>query len=196
MSLLEPLNLPELIAAADARALAASAVACLDRCLPQPPDGADPEPLRPLWAGCADGDRWPEALDSARTALDGASGAGAAARIGALLDTAPARLDAPGLRDWADACSLLALEVHREQEAALGADAGTGLPERHREGEAAVAGPLVAGEVHRQIRILEQLAETPDAAPAGAGLRQVLDASVEGRRVLRAVASRRARALG
>jgi hypothetical protein len=191
------MSLLELIAAADERGLAASAVACLDRCLPQPAEGADPDPLRPLWAGCADGRAWPDRLAEAREALDGASGAeGAepaqtAQQIRKLLGYGPAQRTAPGLREWADACSLLALEVHLGQDATPGA--GPELLHRCREGDPAGAGPLVAGEVLRQIRILEMLAETAGASGAGAGLRQVLDASTEGQRVLRAAVSRRAR---
>jgi hypothetical protein len=48
--------------------------------------------------------------------------------------------------------------------------------------------PLVAAELRRQITVLELLATT-----APGGLRQVLAVSTEGRRVLRAVVSRRAR---
>ncbi len=57
-------------------------------------------------------------------------------------------------------------------------------------------GPLVAGELERQIRILEILAETTGTAGSGAGVRKALDLSTEGRRVLRAVMSRRARIRG
>ncbi|NEC19543.1 hypothetical protein G3I50_14940, partial [Streptomyces parvus] len=62
-----------------------------------------------------------------------------------------------------------------------------------RSGEPAAVGPLVAGELERQVRILEILAETTGTAGSGAGLRKALDLSTEGRRVLRAVMSRRAR---
>jgi hypothetical protein len=60
---------------------------------------------------------------------------------------------------------------------------------RCREGEPDGAGPLVAGELRRQVQILEILAD----AEGGVGLRQALDVSTEGQRVLRAVVSRRAR---
>ncbi|MEV1040604.1 hypothetical protein AB0J01_28740 [Streptomyces sp. NPDC050204] len=186
------MSLLELIAAADERGLAASAVACLDRCLPQPADGADPDPLRPLWAGCADAAAWPERLAEVRAALDAAAGEeGAAPRIRKLLGEAPADRAAPELREWADACSLLALEVHLDPDTAPGA--GTETARRRRAGGPDGADPLPAGELRRQIRILETLAATADAASAGAGLRQVLEASAEGQRVLRAAVSRRAR---
>ncbi|MFJ8850171.1 hypothetical protein [Streptomyces sp. NPDC102437] len=186
------MSLLELIAAADERGLAASAVACLDRCLPQPVDGADPDPLRPLWAGCADAAVWPDRLAEARTALDAAADeAGAAPRIRKLLGEAPADRAAPELRDWADACSLLALEVHLDPDAAPGTTART--VRRLGEDDPDAAGPLPAGELRRQTRILELLAEAADASSAGAGLRQVLEVSAEGQRVLRAAVSRRAR---
>ncbi|WP_326767346.1 hypothetical protein OG978_25085 [Streptomyces sp. NBC_01591] len=186
------MSLLELIAAADERGLAASAVACLDRCLPQPVDGADPDPLRPLWAGCTDAALWPDRLAEVRAVLDAAADEeGAAPRIRRLLGEAPVDRAVPGLREWADACSLLALEVHLGPDPAEAADAET--VRRCREGDPDGAGPLPAGELRRQIRILELLAETADASAAGAGLRQVLDVSAEGQRVLRAAVSRRAR---
>ncbi|MFF3173046.1 hypothetical protein ACFVQ0_10505 [Streptomyces sp. NPDC057900] len=186
------MSLLELIAAADERGLTASGAACLDRCLPQPAEGADPDPLRPLWAGCADGAAWPDRLAEARAALDALPGGDATVeRIRELLGGAPAVRAGAGLRDWADDCSVLALEIH------LGHDAErTGPAElvaRCRAGDPRGAGPLLAGETARQARILEMLAEIADTAPAGAGLRQVLDVSAEGQRVLRAAASRRAR---
>lgn len=190
------MSLLELIAAADERALVASGTACLDRCLPQPAEGADPDPLRPLWAGCAKGDEWAGRLTEARTALDvlppGADGTVPAIRK--LLGEAPADRTDPGLRAWAEACSLLALRIHLGHDAAPAAE--DELLRRCREEETPDAGPLVTGEVRRQIRILEMLAETAGASGAGAGLRQVLDASTEGQRVLRAAASRRARGRG
>lgn len=54
----------------------------------------------------------------------------------------------------------------------------------------------MAGELERQVRILEILAETAGTAGSGAGVRKALDLSTEGRRVLRAVMSRRARIRG
>ncbi|MEU6013264.1 hypothetical protein ABZ826_04130 [Streptomyces sp. NPDC047515] len=189
------MSLLELIAAADERGLATSAVACLDRCLPQPAEGVDPDPLRPLWAGCADGSLWPERLAGARAALDAAADAeGTAPQIRKLLGEAPADRAEPGLREWADACSLLALEVHLGQDTMPSAAART--VRGCRDGDTDAAGPLLAGEVWRQTRILELLAETAGTTGAGAGLRQVLDTSTEGQRVLRAAVSRRARGRG
>ncbi|WP_406093398.1 hypothetical protein [Streptomyces sp. NBC_01013] len=193
------MSLLELIAAADARGLAASGTACLDRCLPQPAAGAEPDPLRPLWAGCADPRDWADRLAEARAALDGLSDPQEGAqetvlRIRTLLAEAPAERAGEELRTWADACSVLALDIHCGHDA-VGADA-TELVGRCRAGDPEGAGPLLSGEATRQVRILELLAETGDAAPAGGGLRQVRDVSTEGRRVLRAAVSRRARARG
>ncbi|MET8769844.1 hypothetical protein ABZV94_23550, partial [Streptomyces sp. NPDC004658] len=61
------MSLVELIAQADERGLAASGLACLDRCLPLL--GGDGELLRPLWARLADGSDWSADLARARTAL-------------------------------------------------------------------------------------------------------------------------------
>ncbi len=60
------MTLVELIGRADERSLAASAVACLDRCLPllEYVEGAErigldtDEALRPLWAAVEGGDAW------------------------------------------------------------------------------------------------------------------------------------------
>ncbi|WP_327268478.1 hypothetical protein OG233_11325 [Streptomyces sp. NBC_01218] len=221
------MNLWDLIARADARALAASGLACLDRCLPPAPEGEGPEPLRPLWASCEDGTAWAARLAAARetvAALDtpaapaGEPGAREAAeplvRIRAVLDAAPETFEAGPLRVWADACSLLSLEIHRDADRPAGADAAD-LPDASgaAEGDAsppaslealellrigsagaeADAGPLVAGELRRQSELLEILAESAGSPGSGAGLRRALDHSTEGRRVLRAVMSRRAR---
>ncbi|MFD7617976.1 hypothetical protein [Streptomyces sp. NPDC059802] len=138
---------------------------------------------------------WPGRLAEVRAVLDAAADEeGAAPRIRKLLGEAPADRAAPGLRDWADACSLLALEVHLGAEAASAAAAETAR--RCREAGPDGAGPLPAGELRRQVRILELLAGTADVPAAGAGLRQVLDVSAEGQRVLRAAVSRRARGQG
>ncbi|MFD4862577.1 hypothetical protein [Streptomyces atratus] len=192
------MSLLELIAAADERGLAASAVACLDRCLPQPADGADPDPLRPLWAGCADGSVWPDRLAEVRAVLDAAADmAGATSQIRKLLGEAPVDRAAPELREWADACSLAALETHCRFDAQGGDEAEsedrTELLNRCRTEGPEGAGPLLAGELRRQIQILETLAETTDTVGSGAALRRVFDLSTEGRRVLRAVVSRQAR---
>ncbi|MFD6423072.1 hypothetical protein [Streptomyces sp. NPDC060198] len=219
------MNLWDLIARADARALAASGLACLDRCLPPAPEGEGTEPLRPLWASCEDGTAWAARLAAARetvAALDGPAGAGPAraeapdeplARIRAVLDAAPETFEAGPLRAWADTCSLLSLEIHRRADQPPAPDAVTpaadpasppGVPEGgEREalellrigsaGAEADAGPLVTGELRRQRELLEILAETAGSPGSGAGLRRALDHSTEGRRVLRAVMSRRAR---
>ncbi|MET7505023.1 hypothetical protein [Streptomyces microflavus] len=192
------MSLLELIERADERALAASAVACLDRCLPllAGPEGA--EPLRPLWASCEDGREWAIRLTAVRTAMDHESVTdGPAARVRAMLGAAPSDFAPAPLREWADACSLVALEIHGRFDAPDGdAPHDADLLKAARGGAAAELGPLVAGELERQVRILEILAETAGTAGSGAGVRKALDLSTEGRRVLRAVMSRRARSRG
>lgn len=65
------MSLVELIVQADERGLAASGVACLDRCLPLLAD--EGEALRPLWSGIADGEQnWAPRLAAAREALEAA----------------------------------------------------------------------------------------------------------------------------
>ncbi|MGW6746033.1 hypothetical protein ACWGDX_35750 [Streptomyces sp. NPDC055025] len=219
------MSLVKLIAQADARGLAASGLACLDRCLPLLADDADV--LRPLWAGVAVRERdWPERLAASRQALDATTAATTAAVAGAgpgvapepdgaspdesvvlvrtMLASAPSEWAAGPLRDWAETCSVAALEIHQRLDS-VGESGGAAAAERlarAREDTVAVSdavdgaegtdgvGPLVAGELRRQIRILEILAETDGPA----GVRQALDLSTEGQRVLRAVVSRRARA--
>ncbi|MFJ8975827.1 hypothetical protein [Streptomyces sp. NPDC102282] len=182
------MSLLELIARADGRGLAASGLACLDRCLPPPGAGGDPEPLRPLWASCGSGAEWAVRLDGAHASLEAAAESDAvAARVRVLLGAAPRDFAAVPLRAWAEACSLLALDVHREFDAPAGGAEVCRDPGRED------GGPLVAGELRRQSDILEILAETGGTPGGGAGLRRVLDLSTEGRRVLRAVVSRRAR---
>ncbi|MGW1815042.1 hypothetical protein ACWCQM_15995 [Streptomyces sp. NPDC002125] len=192
------MNLLELIADADERGLAASGLACLDRCLPPAEDGSDPEPLRPLWASCETGARWADRLDAVHAELEraGADGAGpvtgaTTVRVVALLGAAPREFEAGPLRAWADACSLLALDVHGRFDFPAATD--TEALNRCREGGAAGGGPLVLGELRRQAEILEILGGTAETAGGASGLRRVLDLSVEGRRVLRAVMSRHAR---
>ncbi|MHC0431181.1 hypothetical protein ACX6XY_13455 [Streptomyces sp. O3] len=193
------MSLVEKMAGADERGLAVSGLACLDRCLPLLGDAGVPDDvLRPLWARLERGEDWSEQLATVRGAL-AASGAGesAPAAPGAgdepaaltrrMLDAVPERRSAQALRGWADACSVAALQVHRLLGAAAGDEASS---ERLRRGDGATesAGPLVAGELRRQSQILELL-----ATHGAAGLRQALAVSTEGRRVLRAVVSRRAR---
>ncbi|OKK06092.1 hypothetical protein AMK26_08410 [Streptomyces sp. CB03234] len=161
----------ELIAEAGERGLAASALACLDRCLPL----LDPAPddlLRPLWQSVAEGGAgWAERLGEVRAALEETDDADSAVLVRKMLGAAPSEWDGAALRAWAEACSLTALELHQQ----LG------------------GGPLVEAEERRQVRILEFLAGTPSDGPPAAGLRPVLEVSAEARRVLRAVVSRRER---
>ncbi|CAL2073163.1 MULTISPECIES: hypothetical protein [Streptomyces] len=191
------MSLEERIARADERGLAASGLACLDRCLPLL-DG-DEELLRPLWGSLADGSDWSAPLEKARGALLGlggeeAAGAGgdehaaaggdehaAAVRLVAhMLDTAPAERTAEAVRPWAESCSAVSLRVHRLLDpAAEGAPDPAGAEDPP---------PLVAAELRRQITVLELL-----EGHGKQGLRRALDVSGEGRRVLRAVVSRRAR---
>lgn len=183
------MSLVELIAQADERGLAASGLACLDRCLPLL--GADDELLRPLWASLADGSDWAAGLEKARGAL-GADEPGddeAARLTRRMLQAAPAERTPDAVRPWADACSVASLRVHRLLDPAADATAaGDGL-DAGRAGDTAGLPPLVAAELRRQTAVLELLAEH-----GSHGLRRALDLSIEGRRVLRAVVSRRERA--
>jgi hypothetical protein len=101
---------------------------------------------------------------------------------------------AGAVRPWADACSVAALRVHRLLDPAAGDGPAPGdgpaRGDHDRPGTADPAGlpPLVAAELRRQITVLELL-----AGHGAQGLRRALEVSVEGRRVLRAVVSRRAR---
>ncbi|MEU6008216.1 hypothetical protein [Streptomyces sp. NPDC047453] len=202
------MSLVELIAQADERGLAASGLACLDRCVPLL--GGDDEVLRPLWGSLAedsahssDGD-WAERLEQARGALAALGGEAAeetedeaALLARRMLAAAPAARSAAGVRQWADACSVASLQIHRLLDPAEDAAPADSLPEALdsvRAGASPVPGPvesmspLVAGELRRQITVLELV-----AGHGRAGLRQALEVSTEGRRVLRAVVSRRAR---
>ncbi|MBC9729123.1 hypothetical protein [Streptomyces sp. TRM68367] len=184
------MSLVELIAQADERGLAASGLACLDRCVPLL--GGDDEILRPLWASLADDPAdWGPRLEQARGTLTGPEMAdesvedGAALLARRMLAAAPADRSPGEVRVWADACSVASLQIHRfldpaEDEAA---DVDT-----RREGRTDGMSPLVAAELRRQITVLELL-----AGHGPAGLRGALEVSTEGRRVLRAVVSRRAR---
>ncbi|MFD8571982.1 hypothetical protein [Streptomyces sp. NPDC057694] len=190
------MSLVELIARADARGLAASGLGCLDRCVPLL-GGPDEDVLRPLWTSLADdGAGWGEHLAKARGALGtapyggsggsgGSDGSGAAALVRRMLDAAPGDSAADGLRGWADACSVAALQVHRLLDTVQDAEAGVAA---RREGRTEGMSPLVAAELRRQTTVLELLTTS-----GAGGLRQALDVSVEGRKVLRAVVARRAR---
>lgn len=188
------MSLVELIAQADERGLAASGLACLDRCVPLL--GGDDEVLRPVWASLTDGGGdWGECLEKARAALDSAGpdepaddegGEDEAALLARrMLGAAPAARDAAGIRVWADACSVASLQIHRLLDPA---EDGAGSVDQRREGRTEGMSPLVAAELRRQVTVLELLAEH-----GAGGLRRALEVSIEGRRVLRAVVSRRAR---
>ncbi|MET8244863.1 hypothetical protein ABZV31_10850 [Streptomyces sp. NPDC005202] len=187
------MSLVELIAQADERGLAASGLACLDRCVPLL--GGDDEVLRPLWASLADGagGDWADRLEQARGALDAAGPEEPAEDEAALLArrmlaAAPAARAAAEVRVWADdACSVASLQIHRLLDPAEDA----APVDSRREGRTEGMSPLVAAELRRQITVLELL-----AGHGPAGLRQALEVATEGRRVLRAVVSRRARGAG
>ncbi|WP_320778621.1 hypothetical protein [Streptomyces sp. CRN 30] len=181
------MSLVELIAQADERGLTAAGLACLDRCVPLL--GGDDEVLRPLWVSLVeDGEHWNERVAGVREELGSAAtddlGAGsdggpatdeATALARHMLATVPAERSAGALREWAGACSLAALRIHRLLDGAV--ERAGGPPS-----------PLVAAELRRQTAVLELL-----AGHGAAGVRQALDVSTEGRRVLRAVVSRRTR---
>ncbi|MCX4857550.1 hypothetical protein OG426_33995 [Streptomyces canus] len=211
------MSLVELIGQADERGLAASGLACLDRCIPLL--GGDDEVLRPLWAGLADdagAAEWGERLEQVRGKLGGEfgaadggvgesdaggsgdfSGSGSGSGSGEdeavllarrMLAGAPVERSAAAVRVWADACSVAALRIHRLLDPLK--DAGDSVDAR-REGRTEGMSPLVAAELRRQITVLELL-----AGHGPAGLRPALEVSTEGRRVLRAVVSRRSRRRG
>jgi hypothetical protein len=69
-----------------------------------------------------------------------------------------------------------------------GATDDSGLADARRDGRPDGLSPLLAAELRRQLTVLELL-----AAHGPAGLRGALEVSTEGRRVLRAVVSRRSR---
>jgi len=102
-----------------------------------------------------------------------------------MLATVPVEPSVDDLRVWADACSVAALEIHQLLDIAA---RGTSSVAARREGRTDGMSPLVAAELRRQIAILELLADRGTG-----GLRLVLGQSTQGRRVLRAVVSRRAR---
>ncbi|MCF1595130.1 hypothetical protein [Streptomyces muensis] len=203
------MSLVELIAQADERGLAASGLACLDRCVPLL--GGDDEVLRPLWANLAAGGEptaWGELLEQVRGKLGVAEIVDdedvedeAALLARRMLAAAPAVRSAAEARIWADACSVASLQIHRLLDPAEGDASSAGaLPEELSsaraegvpvEGRKAGMSPLVAAELRRQVSVLEIL-----AGHGAGGLRRALEVSTEGRRVLRAVVSRRARGKG
>ncbi|MDX3282032.1 hypothetical protein [Streptomyces scabiei] len=198
------MSLVELLAQADERGLAASGLACLDRCVPLL--GGDDEVLRPLWAELVDGgEGWGAKLAKARgeLALSDADAAGAGADVGAgartaasdeeavllarrMLDAVPDERSGDALRAWADICSVSALRIHQLLDP-LDAGGDDSVADC-RAGRTEGASHLVAAELRRQAVVLELLAQH-----GAAGMRQALGAATEGRRVLRAVVSRRAR---
>lgn len=185
------MSLVELIAQADERGLAASGLACLDRCVPLL--GGDDEVLRPLWAGLVDdGEDWGERVAKVRGELEAAapSSSGGDEEVVVLarrmLDTVPAERSGDGLREWADVCSVSALRIHQLLDPLD--NGGDDSVAACREGRTEGASHLVAAELRRQVVVLELLAQH-----GAAGVRQALGATTEGRRVLRAVVSRRAR---
>ncbi len=201
------MSLVELIAQADERGLAASGLACLDRCVPLL--GGDDEVLRPLWANLAAGGEpaaWGELLEQVRGKLGVAEIVDdedvedeAALLARRMLAAAPAVRSAAEARIWADACSVASLQIHRlldpaEDDASSAGALPEALSSARAEGAVPVEGrtagmsPLVAAELRRQISVLEIL-----AGHGAGGLRRALQVSTEGRRVLRAVVSRRAR---
>lgn len=201
------MSLVELIAQADERGLAASGLACLDRCVPLL--GGDDEVLRPLWANLAAGGEpaaWGELLEQVRGKLGVAEIVDdedvedeAALLARRMLAAAPAVRSAADARIWADACSVASLQIHRlldpaEDDATSAGALPEALSSARAEGVAPVEGrtagmsPLVAAELRRQVSVLEIL-----AGHGAGGLRRALEVSTEGRRVLRAVVSRRAR---
>ncbi|HET9380849.1 MAG TPA: hypothetical protein VFP69_08465 [Streptomyces sp.] len=191
------MSLVKLIAQADERGLAASGLACLDRCVPLL--GGDDEVLRPLWASLTDDpdtacDGWSVSLERARGTLTGTPEGEDDAEDEAvllarsMLAHAPAdRAAADDVRTWADACSVASLQIHRLLDPAD----DEGSVDARREGSTEGMSPLVAAELRRQAAVLELL-----AGHGGAGLRPALEVCTEGRRVLRAVVSRRARGRG
>ncbi|MEU3740797.1 hypothetical protein AB0E78_27510 [Streptomyces sp. NPDC032198] len=203
-------SLVELIAEADERGLAASGLACLDRCVPLL--GGGDEVLRPLWRSLAEDGAWDTALAEARVELGGSDvleessgtftgvfsqksagrspGNEAVVLVYRMLGAAPSARSTAELREWADACSVAALQIHRLLDTAPDGGPRSASLRARRAGRTEDISPLVAAELRRQIRILELLA---DRSTGAGGLRQALDVSTEGRRVLRAVVSRRER---
>ncbi|WP_062640570.1 hypothetical protein [Streptomyces maremycinicus] len=188
------MSLVELIAQADERGLAASGLACLDRCVPLL--GGDDEILRPLWGNLtedSDAADWGELLEQARGKLASAAEEGdeegdeAGSLARRMLAAAPDDRSAAEVRLWADACSVASLQIHRLLDPAE----DDSPVDSRREGRTEGMSPLVAAELRRQVAVLEVL-----AGHGAGGLRRALEVSTEGRRVLRAVVSRRARGRG
>ncbi|MET7680201.1 hypothetical protein [Streptomyces sp. NPDC005423] len=188
------MSLAQWIAEAGELGLAVSGLACSDRCVPLL--GGDDELLRPLWSSLtedAGADEWGVRLRQVRERLAGhpAPAEDEAVRLARrMLATAPGEPSGAGLREWADACSAASLCVHRLLESAA-AVADAEWADGLRAGRTDGVSPLVAAELRDQTTVLELL-----AAHGTAGLRPALAVTTEGRRVLRAVVSRRARGRG
>ncbi|MFJ2739178.1 hypothetical protein ACIO3O_05875 [Streptomyces sp. NPDC087440] len=177
-------ELTDRISRADERALAVSALACLDRCLPllEYVDGVAVDAdaaLRPLWEAAEGGEEWLGRLRQAAALVVRAVTQAESAPV-THAESAPVEVlrraaavprvyAADELRTWAGECSAAALAVHRHLDG-------------DRDG-----GPLATGELRRQERLLDLLAGDGD------GLRAAFVQSTEGKRVLRAAAARRAR---
>jgi hypothetical protein len=103
-----------------------------------------------------------------------------------MLDAVPDERSGDALRAWAEICSVSALRIHQLLDP-LDAGGDDSVADC-RAGRTEGASHLVAAELRRQVVVLELLAQH-----GAAGMRQALGAATEGRRVLRAVVSRRAR---
>ncbi len=172
---LPTVELTDRIARADERALAVSALACLDRCLPllEYVDGVTVDAdaaLRPLWEAAEGGEEWLSRLRPAAALVVRAVAHETSRPVSVLRRAAsvPRVYAADELRVWAGECSAASLAVHRYLDG-------------DRDG-----GPLATGELRRQERLLDLLAGNGD------GLRAAFVQSTEGKRVLRAAARRSA----
>ncbi|WP_313897037.1 hypothetical protein [Streptomyces sp. GC420] len=168
---------------ADERSLAASGTACLERCFFE---SETAEVLRPVWLAVGNGETWlaelRTAVESLLSALDEEAAADARASVGPL----PSAYTKEELLDWAAHCSAAALEFHQRVD---GVEPADDVVKRYLQGDTKGIPPLTQGELRRQSEILELLA----GEAAVTGLRPVLELSTEGKRVLRAAFSRRAR---
>ncbi|GHJ35156.1 hypothetical protein [Streptomyces sp. TS71-3] len=123
-------------------------------------------------------------LGTAPEALPGESAAPVTAAATVTATGAASSGHAP-LNAWADACSLAALRVHALMD---GTQDGPAAVAAYREGRTDGITPLAASELRSQTDVLTMMAEH------GAGaLRHALEVTTEGRRILRAAVSRRAR---
>ncbi|MEU8893310.1 hypothetical protein [Streptomyces sp. NPDC048442] len=204
LPLVEPTGLADRIDRADERALAVSALACLDRCLPLleyvdgvtvTADAADAA-LRPLWEAAEGGEEWlgrlrlaaaavVRAADHADPGVEPAGPADAGAMDVGPVDAGPVEAGPVELLRRAAAVPRR-YEAGELREWAVECSAVALSVHRHLDG-GRDGGPLTTGERRRQERLLDLLAEDGD------GLRAAFVQSTEGKRVLRAAAARRAR---